>query len=208
MSRSKQSQRRWERIWRENPPEALPWEEGRPSPVLVDLVENNQVPIGAALDICCGTGSNAVYLAQHGFETSSMDISPTAVSHARKRAQETGLKLSLQSGDAAHLTYPDGSFNFIFDRGCFHHIPPDDRQDFVLGLYRVLRKGGRYQLLCFSGRTAAPPYGFTPEDIQSYFSPHFHILSLKETASREPDGVVRFFLSVLMEKKEKTEARE
>jgi SAM-dependent methyltransferase len=203
MSQGKEAQQRWERTWSESPPETLPWEEGRPSQVLVELVEGQQVPPGAALDICCGTGANAVYLAQQGFEASGIDISPTAMAYARKRAQQEGVQVSLQAGDATHLPYPDGTFSFVFDRGCFHNIAPGHREGFIQGLHRVLKPGGLYQLLCFSSRSSdadSPPYGFSPEDIDRLFSTHFHILGLRETAFRERDGEVRFFLSVLMEK--------
>jgi ubiquinone/menaquinone biosynthesis C-methylase UbiE len=200
-----EAQRRWEQTWRDNPPETLPWEEGHAAPVLVELVEGKQVPPGAALDICCGTGANAAYLAQRGFEASGKDISSTAVAHARNRAQREGVRIDLRSGDAVRLPYPDAAFSFVFDRGCFHSIAPADREDFIRGLHRVLKAGGRYQLNCFSRRSRdaeSPPYGFTPDDIHRLFSPYFRILSLRETGSREGDKQVHFFLLALMEKRD------
>jgi ubiquinone/menaquinone biosynthesis C-methylase UbiE len=171
--------------------------------MLVKLVEDKQVPPGAALDICCRTGANAAYLARQGFEASGIDISPTAVTHARDRAQREGVRIDLRSGDAVRLPYPDAAFSFVFDRGCFHSIAPADREDYIQGLHRVLKAGGRYQLNCFSRRSRdaeSPPYGFTPDDIHGLFSPYFRILSLRETSSREGNNQKHFFLLVFMEK--------
>jgi len=58
------SYRDWDRIYREYPLSQLGWELGKPRKVLVDLVEAGTVKPGRVLDICCGAGTNTVYLAQ------------------------------------------------------------------------------------------------------------------------------------------------
>lgn len=58
----------WDEIYRKYPLEALPWELGRPRKILVDLVESRRIKRGKTLDLCCGAGSNTVYLAQKGFK--------------------------------------------------------------------------------------------------------------------------------------------
>ena len=193
---------RWDRIYREAPLEDIPWEEGRPSPILVDLVRKGKVRKGAALDICCGTGHNTLFLAQEGFQVAGIDISPTAVNYARERCQEAGVSCQLTPGNAVDLPYPDQSFDLVFDRGCFHHIPPAERDAFIKGVHRVLRPGGKYQLIAFSDKDRWAPQGFSREQLIEYFSLWFRIESLGETSFREKGRQARrYFYSALMERK-------
>ena len=194
---------RWDQVYREMPPEDIPWDEGQPSDILVDLVRQGKVKKGAALDICCGTGNNTLFLAQEGFQVAGIDISPTAISFARERCQQAGVSCQLAPGNAVRLPYPDNSFDLVFDRGCFHHIPPQDREAFIQGVHRVLKAGGKYQLICFSDKDRWAPQGFSREQISEYFSPLFKIESLKEVSFRETSSRFhRHFYSALMEKKD------
>lgn len=197
-----ESRRHWERVYRETPLPQLPWEEDKPAAELVKLIESGVVEKGATLDICCGSGSNAIYLAQQGYASYGIDISPTAIGYARKKAVRAGVSCQLVSGDATRLPYPDGGFSLVFDRGCFHVASPDERQAFIRGVHRVLKSGGKYQLICFSSRdhrVSQAPYHFSPEDIRHYFSPLFKIHHIKELSHRA-EGGKHYFLSVLMEK--------
>ena len=194
--------RRWDRTYQEYPLQQLPWEEGGPSAELVALIESGVVEKGAALDICCGSANNAIYLAKQGFTCYGIDISPTAIGHAQEKVASEKVSCELISGNVLQLPYPDGSFTLVFDRGCFHSIPPEDRETFVQGVHRVLKTTGKYQLLCFSSRdhpSTESPYSFSPEDIQRYFHSLFKIHSIQEL-SPKVKGTKHYFLSVLMGK--------
>jgi ubiquinone/menaquinone biosynthesis C-methylase UbiE len=192
----------WDRFYRERPLEEIPWEENSPSPELVKLIESGVVEKGPALDICCGTANNAIYLARQGFTCYGVDISPTAVSYGREKVAKEGLSCELTSGNALELSYPDSTFTLVFDRGCFHTIAPEDRQTFIQGV-RVLKPAGKYQLLCFSSRdhpSSGVPYSFSPEEIRCLFSPLFKVHHIREISTRKARGTRQYFLSVLMEK--------
>lgn len=195
--------RHWDGVYRETPLQELPWEEGQPSAELVDLIESGVVEKGPALDICCGSGNNAIYLAKQGFSCHGIDISPTAIRYAQQKAKDEGVSCQLIPGNAIQLPYADNSFTLVFDRGCFHSMSPQERQAYVRGVHRVLRHEGKYQLLCFSSRSHRdyqPPYSFSPRDLKRYFSTLFHIRHIKEF-SLPVEGTRHYFLSVLMEKK-------
>ena len=66
--------------------EPLPWDTGTPDPMLVELIEARAITLGRALDVGCGSGTNAIYLAEHGFEVVGVDISPVAIENARAKA--------------------------------------------------------------------------------------------------------------------------
>lgn len=96
----------------------LPWDTGIPSPELVSLVEAGRLPRGRALDIGCGTGTNARYLASQGYEVVGVDVSHHAVKHAAKEPAPSG-SVTFQQLDFL-AGPPPGTFDLIFDRGCFH----------------------------------------------------------------------------------------
>lgn len=195
-------QNNWERIYRETRPGELPWEDANPSTELVALIESGKVEMGAVLDICCGSGNNAVYLARQGYTCHGIDISPTAIARAQRNAARERVSCELIAGNAIELPYPDNTFTLVFDRGCFHSIPPRDREAFIQGVFRVLKPAGKYLLICFSSkdhRSWGPPYSFSPSDIERYFSALFKIHHIKELP-HDAHGYTQYFLSVLMEK--------
>jgi 2-polyprenyl-3-methyl-5-hydroxy-6-metoxy-1,4-benzoquinol methylase len=73
----------------------IPWEEGRPSAQLVELVESSSDERKFALDMGTGSGDNAIYLAQNGFGCSGLDFSEAAVRRARDKAGR-GVSASLR----------------------------------------------------------------------------------------------------------------
>ncbi|NOZ77259.1 MAG: methyltransferase domain-containing protein [Euryarchaeota archaeon] len=191
----------WDEVYRDTSPSALPWETGEPAEGLVEVLESGRVEKGRALDLGSGLGTQSLYLARMGFRVSGIDISPTAVEVANRRADLEGLDCYFIQGDVLELPYPDGSFSFVLDRGCFHHIPEDDRESYVRGVARVMKRGGMLYLECFSHRNGPGWNHFTPGQIEGYFSPHFRILSISDRTFTEPStGHILHFLRVLMEK--------
>ena len=199
---SGETQDRWDRYYRKHPLEQVPWEESQPSAELVKLIKSGLVEKGAALDICCGSANNAIYLAKQGFTCYGIDISPTAIDHGKEKVVKAGIGCKLTTANALELPYPDSTFTLVFDRGCFHTIEPQDRNRFIKGVYRVLKPSGKYQLICFSSKDhpgLEVPYSFSPEEIHRLFSPLFKIHRIREV-SDDKEGFTRYFLSVLMEK--------
>lgn len=190
----------WDQIYRRYPLEALPWELSRPRKVLVELVEKGLIKKGNALDICCGAGTNALYLAEKGFQVTGIDISSKAVEYAKEKARKTSARAQFQVQNFLKLPFKDEEFDFVFDMGCFHHVKVKDRNTFIRGVHRVLKKGGFYLMVCFSHRNGPAWNHFTREQIIQLFSGHFKIKNIEHTASVEGDGYTRYFYSVLMEK--------
>src|SRR5438034_5336187 len=68
------------------------WERAVPPSGLVDLVEGpSALPPGRALDLGCGTGTDSVYLALHGWDVTGVDMVPKALAAARRRAVVAGV---------------------------------------------------------------------------------------------------------------------
>jgi len=191
----------WDRIYHRYRPESLPWELGEPRNILVEVVESGQVAPGRALDVCCGAGSNPVFLAKKGFDVTALDISDKAVEFARKRAHAIGVDMDLLVANFLKLPIESEKFDFIFDFGCFHHVQVEDRTDFIEGVYRVLKPRAKYLLVLFSDKNGPAWNHFTREKIVELFQGRFRILWIKHTSSLEADNVTRYFYEVFMERK-------
>jgi ubiquinone/menaquinone biosynthesis C-methylase UbiE len=195
----------WDKYYHEYPLEELGWELGKPRPVLVKYLSKGLLPKGGnALDLCCGAGTNTIFLAQSGYNMIGIDISITALSLAKRKAQQAKAEINFLNTSFIDLSFQNGIFNFIFDMGCFHHVEINERPKFIAGLHRVLQNSGFYMLTCFSYRNGPGWKHFTRQQIVDLFWLHFDLGDFQHYSSLEGDGMVRFFYTVLMKKKSLT----
>ena len=190
----------WDEIYRKYPLDSLGWEIGRPRPLLVEFVEKGLIKKGKTLDICCGAGTNTVYLAEKGFEVTGIDISSKAIEYAKKKAQKANVKINFVMQNFVNLPFGSEEFDFVFDMGCFHHVEIEDRPKFIKGVHSVLKKGGNYMLTCFSCKNGPAWNHFTRKQIIDLFSNYFEIAEIRHVSSIEGDGYKRYFYTVLMKK--------
>ncbi|MBM3284705.1 MAG: class I SAM-dependent methyltransferase [Candidatus Aminicenantes bacterium] len=197
----KMADRSWDDVYRHTRLEEIPWHSSQPDRFLVRLVREGKVKKGAVLDLCSGDGTNSIYLASRGFEVTGVDISPTAVRIARERCARRKVSCDYFAGDVLALR-TDRKFDFVFDRGCFHHIPKVAKPDYVRLVSSLLKKGGHLFLLCFSEKN--PPFAknLTKDDIRAYFSGTFRIIFIKDSVHREPPtGTRRYLYACFLQKK-------
>jgi ubiquinone/menaquinone biosynthesis C-methylase UbiE len=95
-----------------------------------------------ALDLGCGTGSEAVFLAEQGIETAGVDLSAAALNQARERALRHEVHVDWLLGDVLELPLDDGSIDLALDRGCLHHLTPAEQTRYATEVARALRPGG------------------------------------------------------------------
>jgi SAM-dependent methyltransferase len=126
-----------------------PWDIGRPQPAIERLVGAGAIS-GRVIDVGCGTGENALYLASSGFSVVGVDAAPTAIERAEAKAKLRRIPAAFLVADALHLDALGKQFDTAIDCGLFHIFSDDDRQRFARSLHGVLNPGGRYHLLCFS----------------------------------------------------------
>lgn len=139
----------------------LPWDTGQPEPLLVEFVTSSEVKPGPALEIGAGTGTNSIWMAEHGFDVLGVDVSPLAVERARAKMEGRALRCRFATLDFLAGTLPDGPFQFVFDRGCFHVFDePGERGQFAAQVAAVLAPGGLW--LSLIGSTEGPPREFGP----------------------------------------------
>ncbi len=191
----------WDKIYRKNPLNTLGWELGRPRPILVEYVEKAAIPKGKALDLCCGAGTNTIYLAENGFDVVGIDVSPTAIEYAQAKAAQAHINVPFIVESFLDLSFESNIFDFVFDMGCFHHVEPEDREKFITGIHRVLKRSGLYMLTCFSYQNGSAWNHFTEQQLKDIFDRFFSFDEISHYPSVEGDGYTRYFFTVLMKKK-------
>lgn len=123
------------------------WESSEPSQELVCWLAAANLPRGArVLDLGCGAGREAIFMAGCGLAVTGVDFSATAIEIARARARDAGVSVDWRVANVLDLPLPAHTIEFVNDRGCFHVIARRDRRRFAAEVARVLRPGGRLLL--------------------------------------------------------------
>ena len=155
------------------------WDTGITPPELVELVQSCQVQPGRALDIGCGTGTNAIYLAKSGFQVVGTDLAWLAIRRARRKARKGGVSVAFYVGEAIKLGTSagppiGGSFDLAVDIGCLHAIQSGDRVAYGSMLRRVLQVGGYYLLYAWGPRKLlGRAVGLAPHETESLLAGDF-----------------------------------
>ena len=140
----------WDGFYRDRD-RGVPFFRPAPDESLVAWHENRLLPDGGrALDLGCGAGRNAIWLAQHGFAVDAVDLSSTALDWARERAESAGVDVRFTQGNIFEVDDTFTGYDFVYDSGCFHHLPPHRRLSYRWLLERVLHPGGAFGLVCFA----------------------------------------------------------
>ena len=124
-----------------------PWDTGISPPELMAYIQTH--PPGRALDLGCGTGTNAITLAQHGSQATGVDFALTAIRKARRKARGAGVEAQFLAESVTRLEGVHGPFELILDMGCFHNLAAAEKALYIRNLERLLAPGGIYLLYGF-----------------------------------------------------------
>ncbi len=174
----------------------LPWDTGRPDPLLTKFVESGRVTPGRALEVGCGTGTNALWLAGRGFDVLGVDVAPLAVEKAR--AKQAGAK-GCRFENLDFLTAPPpGPFDFVFDRGCFHVFDEaEQRERFAARVAGLLGPDGMW--LSLIGSTEGAPREVGPPrrraiDVLAAIEPVLELVELRtDTFQTQTESAMAWF---------------
>lgn len=164
-----------------------PWDSEDPDEHLVEFLRYGSVERGRALDVGCGTGTNALWLTTQGFEVLGIDISSAAIERARAKAGTAAPDCRFATADFLSDTLA-GPFDLVFDRGCFHVFDKaEDRARFVERVASLLKRDGRW--LSLIGSTEGPERDSGPprrsaRDVTGAIEPKLEIIELRSIEFR------------------------
>lgn len=141
---------------------------------------------GRALDLGCGTGTDSIYLAQHGWHVTGIDMVPEALAIARRHAAGAGGRASFVQGDVMRLgDVVQGSFDLLLDFGCFHTLPPDQRPAYVDCVSAVAAPGATLMLYSFARppRLAPLQAGISLDEVRERFCRDWEMVSAEQTSA-------------------------
>jgi 2-polyprenyl-3-methyl-5-hydroxy-6-metoxy-1,4-benzoquinol methylase len=119
-----------------------PWDIGRPQKEYIQLEQAGEI-VGSVLDVGCGTGENALYLAEHGHEVWGIDFIPAAIQKAQEKAAQRHLTATFLVLNTFELHTLGRTFDTVIDWGLFHVWSDEERPRFVDNLAAVIRREGR-----------------------------------------------------------------
>lgn len=182
------------KLYGELPLKKIPWIYETPPAILVELVNKGKIKPCKTIDLGCGIGNYAIYLANKGFTVIGIDISTTAIAIAKRNANEKNVKCDFLIADIlGDLSNIGHDYDFAYDWELLHHIFPEKRQKYVATVYKILNTKGKYLSVSFSendpcfggqGKYRETPLGTvlyfsSKEELRILFKPYFKIIELK-----------------------------
>lgn len=156
------------------------WDIGRPQPAFVRLAEHSPLR-GRVLDVGCGTGEHALLAARCGAEATGVDIAPSAIALARRKARDRHLPADFAVADALDLAILGRTFDAVLDSGTFHLFDDVQRERYVAGLAAVLDRDGVCYLMCIADRQREPldrPRRVSQDELRAAFAVGWTISSI------------------------------
>ncbi|MFK5855936.1 MAG: class I SAM-dependent methyltransferase [Bacteroidota bacterium] len=160
----------------------MPWSHEEPDFNLVEIVDNWPIKICKTLEPGCGTGTDSIWLAQQGFDTTALDVSPIAIEKGQAAALKQKVEVNFIVGDFMTDLLKPEEYGFVFDRGFFHSFDThDERMEIAKRISTVLEKDGLWLSLIGNGdgiKTEPGPPLRSAEELVSAIEPYFKILSI------------------------------
>ncbi|MDI1446903.1 class I SAM-dependent methyltransferase [Polyangium sp. 6x1] len=157
-----------------------PWDIGRPQAELVALAEAGGFR-GDVLDVGCGPGDNAIFLAARGHAVTGLDLVENALVKARARAQQKNVPVQFVQGNALELELLGRTFDTVLDSGLLHVFGSGMRAQYVASLARVVRPGSMYHALVWSDREPGEggPRRLSEADLRAAFASGWKVRELR-----------------------------
>lgn len=173
-----------------------PWDSGIVPPEVRALVEGPEpLPPGRALDVGCGTGVSAVYLARHGWQVTGVEWIAAALDRARERARGAGLKepaIRFVQGD---VTRDDWLADMLpvalwLDIGCLHGLSAEGQATYAAHAARLVEPGGALRLYAWRRHQRdGQAIGLDSEHLEALFGPYFSLADVLLSDDRAGDHV-------------------
>lgn len=189
-----QRESEWWNKFYTNRDKGIPFFKNAPDENLVDYIQNNIITPSKTLEIGCGPGRNAIFLAKNKFIVDAIDFSDTSIEWARERTEEVAVTVNYQCVSLFDYNASDNTYEFIYDSGVLHHIKPHRRFEYLKKVWKLLKPEGYFGLVCFNLKGGANisdfdvyrdysmkgGLGFSEYKLKEVLNPFFEIIELRE----------------------------
>ncbi|PGL28101.1 SAM-dependent methyltransferase [Bacillus cereus] len=127
----------------------IPFFTNKPDENLVSYFEKKLLNSGKVLELGCGPGRNAIYFAENGCLVDAVDLSKESIHWATERAKEKNVNVNFIHDNIFDLQIEEGTYDIVYDSGCFHHIAPHRRMSYINLVKKALKPGGYFAITCF-----------------------------------------------------------
>ncbi|WP_305453055.1 class I SAM-dependent methyltransferase [Bacillus mycoides] len=127
----------------------IPFFTNKPDENLVSYFEKKLLNSGKVLELGCGPGRNAIYFAENGCLVDAVDLSKESIHWAIERAKEKNVNVNFIHDNIFDLQIEEGTYDIVYDSGCFHHIAPHRRMSYINLVKKALKPGGYFAITCF-----------------------------------------------------------
>lgn len=179
----------------------VPWDRPWTADALRALLEGPQaLPAGRALDLGCGLGRNAIYLARQGWQVTGVDAVGRALRTARRRAAAKGVQPDFVQGDVTRLAAcgVTGPYQLLLDSGCFHAMTEAERARYGASIGAVAAPGATLLVSGFPPGWRGPgPRGMDAAELERRLGPDWRLTdsgTLTESAHARVLGLVWYRL--------------
>jgi SAM-dependent methyltransferase len=139
-------------FWNEfysNREKGIPFFVNKPDENLVEYFQTGRMQPGNVLELGSGPGRNAIYFAEKGCKVDAVDLSGESIDWAKERAIERGLEVNFIHDNIFNVQIDAGTYDIVYDSGCFHHIAPHRRSNYIELVLKALKPGGYFAITCF-----------------------------------------------------------
>lgn len=205
-------------MYSQRPPAPFISQNELPDENLVEFLNNSdyQKPCNA-LELGCGEGRNAIYMASRNIEVRAIDISEVAINNADKIADKHSARVDFSAGDIFKINFGHEKYQFIYDSGLLHHLAPHRRISYIDVLDNALVPGGYFGLVCFAwGENCADEVddyefyncnhagvAFTEDRLREFFGGKFDVIYIRKYKNGVPNTIqgLQFMWVCLFRKK-------
>lgn len=185
-----------------------------PDENLVEILNNHKIK--SALELGCGEGRNAVYMAKNDIAVYAVDLSDNAIKNAKAFANENNVNVDFLCADVFDIQLKD-QFDLTYDSGMFHHLAPHRRLSYLGLLNKYLKDSGFFALCCFAeGEGCADEVNdyefykgrrtgvaFSKERLEEFFGNMFDVIEIRRYKNGIPNTIqgLEFMWVCLFQKK-------
>ncbi|MFH1751667.1 MAG: class I SAM-dependent methyltransferase [archaeon] len=189
------------------------WSYSEPPKEIIELIESEKVKPCKVLDVGCGEGNYAIYLALKGFDVLGIDLSEKAIEYAKENALKKGVNARFKAIDVKELEKLNEKFDFVLEWALLHCLMPEEREKYVKDIASLLNSKGKYLSVSFNIDSEGPGIGgkgvrfreghnalgvkicfSSLEELQELFEKHFKLIESKLITVGKAKHLENYFL--------------